>query len=295
MPKTVSQVVEVLPNLGKGAQRRRKIISILEKYNIFGKNESAMIFVLHKAEASDLANELNEFGSEIGGGDDDDEDESEDEGDEDEDGNSYQQRLQQKMKSKPKKSKQVNSEKSQKNGGKDRFVSLHGDMSLSARTTALDSFRTKDAQVLVCTDVAARGIDIDVGVSLVINTSVGLNIENYVHRCGRTGRPPLNAGVAYTLVVKSDEHLAPELLQVLQASGCTLIPPDLREWSARELKKRQRISKSVKSASVGGGGEGGGGSRGGGGGGGGGSRDLDDEKEEQRLLQMENRAKQKCA
>lgn len=68
-----------------------------------------------------------------------------------------------------------------------KAAAIHGNKSQNARQQALEAFRRKKVQVLVATDVAARGIDID-GVSHVINFDLPLEPEAYVHRIGRTGR-----------------------------------------------------------------------------------------------------------
>ena len=68
-----------------------------------------------------------------------------------------------------------------------KAAAIHGNKSQNARQRALDAFRRKLVQVLVATDVAARGIDID-GVTHVINFDLPLEPEAYVHRIGRTGR-----------------------------------------------------------------------------------------------------------
>jgi len=68
-----------------------------------------------------------------------------------------------------------------------RAVAIHGNKSQNARQRALDSFRNKQVTVLVATDVAARGIDID-GVTHVINYDMPVEPESYIHRVGRTGR-----------------------------------------------------------------------------------------------------------
>ena len=65
--------------------------------------------------------------------------------------------------------------------------SIHGDKSQNARTRVLDGFRNGHLQVLVATDVAARGIDVD-GITHVINYDMPHEPESYVHRIGRTGR-----------------------------------------------------------------------------------------------------------
>lgn len=80
---------------------------------------------------------------------------------------------------------------------------LHGDMSQPARTETLDLFRAGDIQILVCSDVAARGIDIS-DLSHVFNFDVPINAEDYVHRIGRTGRAG-KKGKAFTLYTKADD------------------------------------------------------------------------------------------
>ncbi|MFG1298716.1 DEAD/DEAH box helicase [Xanthobacter sp. V3C-3] len=81
-------------------------------------------------------------------------------------------------------------------------VCLHGDMDQHARIKALDQFRTGEANLLVASDVAARGLDIP-AVSHVFNYDVPHHSEDYVHRIGRTGRAG-RSGTAYTLVTHLD-------------------------------------------------------------------------------------------
>jgi Superfamily II DNA and RNA helicases len=81
---------------------------------------------------------------------------------------------------------------------------IHGDRSQSQREAALRSFKNGKTRVLVATDVAARGIDID-SVSHVINYDVPEAPEDYVHRIGRTGRAG-NKGRAITLFTTAEEH-----------------------------------------------------------------------------------------
>ena len=64
---------------------------------------------------------------------------------------------------------------------------LHGNKSQNARQRALERFRTGDSRVLVATDIAARGLDVD-GISHVINFELPHEPESYVHRIGRTAR-----------------------------------------------------------------------------------------------------------
>ncbi|WP_372446546.1 DEAD/DEAH box helicase [Nocardioides palaemonis] len=81
---------------------------------------------------------------------------------------------------------------------------LHGDMAQVAREKALARFREDKIQVLVCTDVAARGIDVR-GVSHVINYTCPEDDKTYVHRIGRTGRAGAT-GTAITFVDWADLH-----------------------------------------------------------------------------------------
>lgn len=64
---------------------------------------------------------------------------------------------------------------------------LHGDLTQQLRFSTLERFRSGEVKILVCSDVAARGIDID-GLSHVFNYDLPFNAEDYVHRIGRTGR-----------------------------------------------------------------------------------------------------------
>ncbi|MEJ0096004.1 MAG: DEAD/DEAH box helicase [Methylocella sp.] len=83
---------------------------------------------------------------------------------------------------------------------------LHGDMDQRARTTSLDAFKSGEVALIVCSDVAARGLDIP-DVSHVFNFDVPTHAEDYVHRIGRTGRAG-KSGVAISIVTRADQkHL----------------------------------------------------------------------------------------
>ncbi|WP_085581489.1 DEAD/DEAH box helicase [Thalassospira mesophila] len=82
---------------------------------------------------------------------------------------------------------------------------MHGDLVQSERTETLDKFKTGAIAVLICSDVAARGIDV-ADVSHVFNFDVPFNAEDYVHRTGRTGRAG-RAGKAFTLATPEDGKL----------------------------------------------------------------------------------------
>jgi ATP-dependent RNA helicase RhlE len=89
-----------------------------------------------------------------------------------------------------------------------KAAALHADRTQQQRTQAVEGFRSGRYRVLVATDVAARGLDID-GITHVVNYEVPSSRETYVHRVGRTGRADAT-GTALTLV-------APEELRALQA------------------------------------------------------------------------------
>jgi ATP-dependent RNA helicase RhlE len=82
---------------------------------------------------------------------------------------------------------------------------IHGDFRQKQRNQALAAFRSGKARILVATNVAARGLDIE-GISHVINYDVPDEAENYVHRIGRTARVDAE-GAAWTLVTPEDEPL----------------------------------------------------------------------------------------
>jgi len=81
---------------------------------------------------------------------------------------------------------------------------LHGDMSQSLRNQIIKGFKNKDFNILVATDVAARGIDVS-DLTHVINFSLPQEHENYIHRIGRTGRAG-KGGIAIVLVAPSERY-----------------------------------------------------------------------------------------
>ncbi|MCO5105162.1 MAG: DEAD/DEAH box helicase [Burkholderiaceae bacterium] len=95
-----------------------------------------------------------------------------------------------------------------------KTTALHGDKSQDERLKALDAFKNGDVDLLVCTDVAARGLDIK-DVPAVFNFDVPFNAEDYVHRIGRTGRAGAS-GLAVTLVSGSDARLVADIEKLLK-------------------------------------------------------------------------------
>lgn len=84
-----------------------------------------------------------------------------------------------------------------------KVIGLHGDMEQSERTEALGKFKAGEVDIMVCSDVAARGLDVQ-QVSHVFNWDVPNHAEDYVHRIGRTGRAGAK-GRAFSLVTPNDE------------------------------------------------------------------------------------------
>ncbi|MBC7733792.1 MAG: DEAD/DEAH box helicase [Bacteriovorax sp.] len=95
-----------------------------------------------------------------------------------------------------------------------RTTALHGDKSQDERLKALEAFKRGDVDVMVATDVAARGLDI-VDLPAVFNFDVPFNAEDYVHRIGRTGRAGAS-GLAVTLVSPSDARLVADIEHLIK-------------------------------------------------------------------------------
>jgi ATP-dependent RNA helicase RhlE len=95
-----------------------------------------------------------------------------------------------------------------------RTNALHGDKSQDERLKALDAFKRGEVDVLVATDVAARGLDI-VDLPAVFNFDVPFGAEDYIHRIGRTGRAGAS-GLAVTLVSSSDARLIADIEKLIK-------------------------------------------------------------------------------
>ena len=114
-------------------------------------------------------------------------------------------------------------------------AAIHGNKSQAQRTKALDAFKQNKVQVLVATDIAARGIDID-QLATVINFDLPHVPEDYVHRIGRTGRAGLS-GVAISLVTNEDKKQLRDIERLIKNS----IPvADIAEF---DLPARTQVSE----------------------------------------------------
>ncbi|MBE7637630.1 DEAD/DEAH box helicase [Sneathiella sp. P13V-1] len=120
---------------------------------------------------------------------------------------------------------------------------LHGDMTQSSRMETLAKFKSGEIAHLVCSDVAARGIDIS-NVSHVFNFDVPMHSEDYVHRIGRTGRAG-QEGHAYMLATKSDEKFLDSIYKTIgkEIPVITLDAMDDIKTEAREIAERSRNGK----------------------------------------------------
>jgi ATP-dependent RNA helicase DBP3 len=115
-----------------------------------------------------------------------------------------------------------------------KCVSLHGDKSQAERTRAFNAFRDKECNLLVATDVAARGVDLP-NVEHVINYTFPLTIEDYVHRIGRTGRGD-SVGHSWTFFTTADKAHAGALVNVLQTAKQE-VPKDMFQFSLATKRK----------------------------------------------------------
>ena len=95
-----------------------------------------------------------------------------------------------------------------------KTTALHGDKSQDERLKALEAFKSGEVDLLVCTDVAARGLDIK-DVPAVFNFDVPFNAEDYVHRIGRTGRAGAS-GLAVSFVAGSDQRLVADIEKLIK-------------------------------------------------------------------------------
>jgi len=115
-----------------------------------------------------------------------------------------------------------------------RATTLHGGKSQEQRELALSQLKNGKSDVLVATDVAGRGIDVQ-NVSLVVNFDMAKNIEDYTHRIGRTGRAG-RSGVAVTFLSSYDTDVYYDLKQMLQKSALATVPAELKNHEASMTK-----------------------------------------------------------
>merc|ERR1719410_2566479 len=119
-----------------------------------------------------------------------------------------------------------------------RAMGIHGDKSQAARSETLRRFKDGSCKVMIATDVAARGLDVN-DIDWVVNFDFPLDIENYIHRIGRTGRAN-KKGSSLTYMTIDDARYAKKLRQILEESD-QKVPDELIE-----LEKEEARAKVVK-------------------------------------------------
>ncbi len=120
---------------------------------------------------------------------------------------------------------------------------LHGAISQSKRTKTIEAFKKGRFNVLVATDVAARGIHVD-NLDLVINYDVPIDYDNYVHRVGRTGRAG-NDGMAISFVTSEDLMT---LYEIEEHIGVMIPERELPSYSEAHHKKKTKKAKKADKA-----------------------------------------------
>jgi len=118
-----------------------------------------------------------------------------------------------------------------------KTTALHGDKSQDERLKALDAFKRGDVQLLVATDVAARGLDI-VDLPAVFNFDVPFNAEDYIHRIGRTGRAGAS-GLSVTLVTRDDLRMVGDIERLIKKK-LEIEPFELEDDRPRRPPRRSR-------------------------------------------------------
>ncbi len=113
-------------------------------------------------------------------------------------------------------------------------VTLHGSKTQEQREAALASLREGKTDILVATDLAGRGIDVQ-DVSLVVNFNMSSSIESYTHRIGRTGRAG-KSGIAITFLGNEDTDVMYDLKQIIAKSYISKLPDELRRHEAAQQK-----------------------------------------------------------
>ena len=112
---------------------------------------------------------------------------------------------------------------------------LHGDMDQNSRERTMQAFRDKKLTVLVCTDVAARGLDVK-DITHVVNYSLPREMESYVHRIGRTARSG-KTGIVMNLLTFSHRHLLGRIEQHTKVRMNEGFVPSKREVAAKKVAR----------------------------------------------------------
>uniref|UniRef100_A0A182YDY5 ATP-dependent RNA helicase DDX42 n=1 Tax=Anopheles stephensi TaxID=30069 RepID=A0A182YDY5_ANOST len=131
-------------------------------------------------------------------------------------------------------------------------VLLHGDMDQSERNSVITRFKRRDVDIMVATDVAARGLDIP-HIRTVINYDIARDIDTHTHRIGRTGRAG-EKGTAYTLITDKDKEFSGHLVRNLEGANQE-VPEDLMKLAMQSSwfrNSRFKQTNKGKNLNVGG-------------------------------------------
>lgn len=123
-----------------------------------------------------------------------------------------------------------------------RAAGLHGDMKQASRTQTLNAFKSGRLNILIATDVAARGIDVD-DVDAVFNYDIPQDCEYYIHRIGRTGRAG-KSGVAYTIA--SGRRQVSELMDIARYTKAHIERRELPSRDEVMSAKANAVTEAVK-------------------------------------------------
>lgn len=122
-------------------------------------------------------------------------------------------------------------------------ASLHGGIDQYDRDSTITSFKQGKIQILVATSVAARGLDVK-DLILVVNYDCPNHYEDYVHRCGRTGRAGKN-GYAYTFITPDQDWYSGDIIKALESSE-SLVKQELRDLFTKYKTRMESEGKKVK-------------------------------------------------
>ncbi|KAI8618570.1 P-loop containing nucleoside triphosphate hydrolase protein [Chytriomyces sp. MP71] len=127
--------------------------------------------------------------------------------------------------------------------------SLHGGKDQADRQSTFQDFKTGDTNIVIATSVAARGLDVK-QLKIVVNYECPNHMEDYVHRCGRTGRAG-NKGTAYTFITPDQDKYAVDIVQALKMSNVE-IPAELAALADTFITKVKAGTANYTSSGFGG-------------------------------------------
>ena len=119
---------------------------------------------------------------------------------------------------------------------------IHGDVNQAGRERILKKFKEKKINILIATDVAARGIDVN-DLTHVINHTIPKEIDSYVHRIGRTGRAG-KKGIAITFIDNREEY---KIKQIIRETKNNIVEGELPSREAVAIKRQEKLISALES------------------------------------------------